>query len=557
MATTLTRNLKLRLDSNLTANAQYNLLRIDDLGSTFLVDTTNNLNIRSLTDIVIEPQSADLGGSGVGGSVSIGTPSHQISNLNLYISNFNLSSNLGLLDQATSGTKYLRLQYNSTLNSSLDLASDRSLTIDVDGADRQLILGGNLSILGGALALNLSGSSSVSLPLTGTLSTLAGIETLTNKAINAASNTITGLTTSNLSLSAGVTYGQLVLTGSVTNADISSSASIAYNKLVLSNSIQDSDINSGAAIQRSKLASGLGNAVIINTGPGVMTEELHLAAVRGGTGQDNSLLTWPGIGLVLSDSNNATLTNKSISGSSNTLSNIPYSSLHLTGSITNTDISSSAAIAYSKLNLATSIQGTDIAAGAAIAYSKLNLTAGIINSDVSNSAAIAYSKLNLSGSIVDTDISGIAAIQGTKILANFGNQLLITDAGVEFMVGGYSTKWRSAPSAQVTNIDFRLPPSAGTPGQILSTDGTGSLNWVNNAAGGGNVNSYSTLWANSNGQTKTIMHNLGSVAVEVSIIDLDDNTLIQVDSVVVTDGNTLSLSASEAPNTNWRVVVQA
>lgn len=43
------------------------------------------------------------------------------------------------------------------------------------------------------------------------------------------------------------------------------------------------------------------------------------------------------------------LTNKTISGSSNTLSNIGYSSLALTTSIVNTDISASAAIALSKL----------------------------------------------------------------------------------------------------------------------------------------------------------------------------------------------------------------
>ena len=66
-----------------------------------------------------------------------------------------------------------------------------------------------------------------------------------------------------------------------------------------------------------------------------------------------------------------TLTNKSLSGSSNTFSSIPYSSLVLTGDVVNADISTSAAIAYSKLNLSTSILNSDISASAAIAYSKL------------------------------------------------------------------------------------------------------------------------------------------------------------------------------------------
>ena len=62
-----------------------------------------------------------------------------------------------------------------------------------------------------------------------------------------------------------------------------------------------------------------------------------------------------------------TLTNKTMSGSNNTFSNIGYSSLTLTGSIVNADINASAAIAYSKLNLSGSIVNADVNASAAIA----------------------------------------------------------------------------------------------------------------------------------------------------------------------------------------------
>lgn len=110
-----------------------------------------------------------------------------------------------------------------------------------------------------------------------------------------------------------------------------------------------------------------------------------------------------------------TLTNKSMSGSANTFSNIPYSALILTDSIVNADIASAAAIAYSKLNLANSIVNADIATGAAIAYSKLALTGSIVDADISASAAIAYSKLALTGSIVNADISASAAIAYSKL----------------------------------------------------------------------------------------------------------------------------------------------
>jgi hypothetical protein len=107
--TTLTRNLKLRINSNLTADAKYNLERIDLLGSTFLVDTTDSLNIRSKTNILIEPESADVDGSGVGGILNIGTSNHELGAVNLYATQFNLSDSVGMLDAGLTGTKYLRI----------------------------------------------------------------------------------------------------------------------------------------------------------------------------------------------------------------------------------------------------------------------------------------------------------------------------------------------------------------------------------------------------------------------------------------------------------------
>lgn len=94
MAITLSRYLKLKLDSNLTANAKYNLERIDALGSTFVIDSTNQLNVRSETNIVIEPNSPDVGGTGVGGDVTVGTSAHTIDSLTVYSDSFEISSAL-------------------------------------------------------------------------------------------------------------------------------------------------------------------------------------------------------------------------------------------------------------------------------------------------------------------------------------------------------------------------------------------------------------------------------------------------------------------------------
>lgn len=283
MAYTLSRNLRLRLDSNLTANARFNLETLDSLGGTFIVDSTDTLQIRSRGDIAIAPESADLGGSGTGGTVSIGSVDQPVT-LSVFTGTLNYSGPLGLLDQATGGTKYLRFSYNSATTGAADTMSDRALVIDLEGADRQFVLGGNLSTSGGSLALSLIGATSLSLPVSGTVSTLSGTEVLTNKTISASQNTITGITNANLSGSAGITYSNLSLTGSIVNTDISGSAAVSYSKLNLTGSLVDSDISASAAVSRLKIATGTANHLIINDASGFLSSTASLGISQGGTG---------------------------------------------------------------------------------------------------------------------------------------------------------------------------------------------------------------------------------------------------------------------------------
>lgn len=488
MATTYSRNLKLRLDSNLTANAIYNLTRLDTLGSTFIVDTNSLLAVRSISNILLEPEASDIGGSGAGGSVSIGTPSHVISALEIYTSLLNLNSSLGLLDQATGGTKFLRLGYKSDISGSVDTISDRQLLVDLDGTDRALVLGGDLSVLGGSLVLNLAGTTSISLPQSGTLSTLNGIEVLTQKTIDAASNTITGLTNSSISASAGIIYSKLDLTSSLLNSDISNSAAISYGKLSLTGQLLDSDISSSAAIARDKIAAAIPNQIVVNDGSGNLSGVAELPTSLGGTGIASGA-TFPVSGVVVTETATETLTNKSLSGFSNTFTNIPYSALYLTNLLVDADIKATAAIAYSKLNLSASITNSDISTSAAIAYSKLDLIGSIANADILSGAAISYSKLNLSSSITNSDVSATAAIAGTKISPNFGNQYPLTTAGYRFSEGGHLTTLVAAQSLQTTDLQFELPADYGTNGQALLTNGSGTLRWGAGGGGSGSVTS--------------------------------------------------------------------
>lgn len=437
MATTLTKNLRLRVNSNLTADAKYNLSRLDLLGSTFIVDTTNNLNIRSEADVLIEPESADIGGSGVGGTVSLGTPSHLLDQVDVYSDLFTLSSPLSLLDQASGGDKYLQIRYKSDLTGSTDTSADRVLSIDLEGADRSLTLGGDVETVGGNLSLAMTGDSLLTLPTTGTLATLAGAETLTNKSINAPQNNITN----------------------IANANIAANAAIAYPKLNLASSIVVADLDPSFSL--------------------------------------------------------------------------PYSRLTLTGQIIENDLSP----------LFT------------LSYSKLNLTGSIVDADISNAAAISYSKLNLSNSILSSDLSPSLTLAGSQVIPDFGAQVISTSESLRFQET-FTTDLRAAQAGQLSNLVFTLPPNTGLTNQVLTTDGSGNLSWTT-AAGSGTVVSYAEEWLSADGMTKTITHNLGSTEVQVTLIDLDDNSIHLVSSIVVLDADTVELNASEAPANSWQVVVQA
>ena len=115
-------------------------------------------------------------------------------------------------------------------------------------------------------------------------------QTLTNKTIDSDLNTLSN----------------------IVDANIKADAAIAYSKLELSDSITDSDISTSAAIARSKVANGTANHVIINDGTGALSSEAQLAKSRGGSGQDNTSLTFPATGTLATLAGTESLSNKTL-----------------------------------------------------------------------------------------------------------------------------------------------------------------------------------------------------------------------------------------------------
>lgn len=119
--------------------------------------------------------------------------------------------------------------YNFNIVPSSTLTADRTLTITTGDADRTVTLSGNLSLAANfstsganALTLTTTGSTNVTLPTSGTLLTSSSTDTLTNKSIDLANNTLTGtLAQFNTSLS-GADFVSLAGSETLTNKTLTS-----------------------------------------------------------------------------------------------------------------------------------------------------------------------------------------------------------------------------------------------------------------------------------------------------------------------------------------------
>lgn len=241
-----------------------------------------------------------------------------------------------------------------------------------------------------------------------------------------------------------------IAAGVIVDADVSLTAAISYSKLNVVNSIQNGDIIANA-ITTSKVANGT-----------VTTPKLADSAVSG-------------LKIVTSAVNTAHIAD---------------------GAVTDAKVANG--IAYSKLSGApTSLPPSGAAGGdltgtypnpviAANAVTSAKIADGTIsNADVSATAAIAYSKLNLSGSVQGSDIASgtFTTTNAHHAIANNDNTArelrLLEPSGS----GANYTAFKA--QAQAATVTYTLPAADGTSGDVLSTNGSGTLSWTTPSGGGG------------------------------------------------------------------------
>lgn len=234
------------------------------------------------------------------------------------------------------------------------------------------------------------------------------------------------------------------------------------------------------------------------------------------------------------------------------------STMILDGTILDADINATAAIALTKLaaltshNRALQSDGSGFISESTVTSTELGYVSGVtsaIQTQLNGKASTALG--NLATVAINTSL--LPAVDNTIDLGSSSKGFANSWSNILKMSSNSQVTSLQGSSTASASVAYKLPPADGTGGFVLSTNGSGVLTWVSNAS----VNSFKTDWANATGASKTVTHNLGTTDIMVQLFDESDGSTIEIDSQVRTDANTLTLTASQAPATNWRVLILA
>lgn len=501
MATTLTRYLKLKVADDLSADSKYNLSQIDSLGATFVLDSTNQLNIKSVGNITIEPESPDVGGAGNNsGTLTIGDSSNKTEVI-IHSTFFRLRSALSLLNQAATATNYLSVSFNNAN----ELVSPQSLVVDVG-----------------------TGNRTISFPEDGEVVTTTATQTLTNKAITGIfTGPLTGNVTGNLT---GDVTGNV--TGNLTG-DVTGNASTA------------TDLDTGSILGIAKGGTGQGTATaaiaaLLPSYTGNALSTLRVNATENG-------IEWAvGAGL-------GTVT--SIGMTVPTEFSVSPSSITTNGTFTISKVAQSANTVYIAPNGTSgeptfrSLIEADIPT---LSQSKISsLTSDLAGKEPTLSPApidpaLKYWRGDKSWQTLDKSAVGLSNVDNTSDANKPISSATQTALNAKYDASNPSSyiDAAGARSAVVVNAptwaETTYAPSAAAVASYVGsyTGGTYAANWTT-------------------GTSIALTHALNSNDITVNVYDIDSKEELLVDIVDRTTVNEVTLTASSAPTgSGWRVVIR-